>query len=181
MLMLTYARPATSPRQLAASGSVLAKGFTSGTLRLPAASVEGRGVVQLDDNGNCILHREEIDLVDAAARGTLRNRKSAQNLAEFLDVARRPDNIDPDEWAGTVASLLVGVPGAGAFDIEPLEDERESSVALAIFALVSAAGLCASYLALGGGEAHLFETAGTVCESVAESPYWYNQCVSDLF
>ena len=82
-------------------------------------------------------------------------------------------------WAvEVVAAILVGVPGAGALDIEPLADEREGALALAAFALVVASVLAVS-VSLGDSGTGAF--GASACDEVGESAYWYSQCVSDLF
>ncbi|EOD18980.1 hypothetical protein EMIHUDRAFT_458848 [Emiliania huxleyi CCMP1516] len=158
-------------------------------LRLPAASVEGRAVYCLEE-GRCVAHEESLDLVRTADSGRLRNRRAAENIAEFLDVARRPDGSEPEEWAAAVrARVLSGVPGAGALHLEPSEDPSEGVFALGCFALVAA---CAVRLSAGviGGEAttEAFGEGGdpdprvAVCEEIgARRSVDFSQCVSDLF
>ncbi|EOD33913.1 hypothetical protein EMIHUDRAFT_423574 [Emiliania huxleyi CCMP1516] len=157
-------------------------------LQLPAASVEGRAVYCLEE-GRCVAHEESLDLVRTADSGRLRNRRAAENIAEFLDVARRPDGSEPEEWAAAVrARVLSGVPGAGALHLEPSEDPSEGVFALGCFALVAA---CAVRLSAGviGGEAttEAFGEGGgdprvAVCEEIgARRSVDFSQCVSDLF
>lgn len=169
---------------------LFARAFATGTLRLPAAAVEGRAELTFDASGERVVrHVETIDLVRTADAGQLYNRRSAQDIAEFLDVARRPNDHDPDEWAAEVRSrVLAGVPGAGVLDVEPNEDESEAPLALAIFGMLTAAGLAISAGAFGGTEGVPFgeNEASQVCDSMmasigATSSEAYSQCVSDLY
>ena len=128
----------------------------------------------------CLLratHRRALDVLALGSR--LRNRRVAMNVAEFADI-RRPPLVDPDVWAVEVASrVLVGVPGAGPLDIEPLADEREGVVALVVFSLVSAAVLSLSVSALGDATG---VWGVSLCDEVGTSgTFAYDQCVSDLF
>ena len=67
------------------------------------------------------------------------NRLVAEALSIFLDVCRRPDTADPDEWAAAVRSrVLVGM---GVMDLQPNEDDTESAIALAFFATAIAASM----------------------------------------
>ena len=78
------------------------------------------------------------------------------------------------------ARVLARVPGAGVLDIEPSADDREGVVALAAFAVVSAAALAWSFVALSGESGTgVFTTS--ICDEVGASDAWYNQCVSDIF
>ena len=164
---------------------------SSGTLRLPCASVEGQALISLDEAGeHVIAHKESIDLVRLADRGRLLNRRAAQDLAEYLDVARRPDETDPDEWAATVrARVLSGVPGAGTLDLEPSTDPGEAPAALAAFALIAAVAVYVSAGVIGGesnGVPFGENANSAVCDEMmaaigSTSSQAYAQCVSDLF
>ena len=162
-------------------GGLFLRAATTRRLKLPCACVEGRSLLSIDERSGLVLQqRESIDVLDLAARNQLRNRKVAANVAEFLDVTRRPPEVDYDEWASAVASrVLSGVPGAGALDIEPLADGSEGTTALILFGLISAVAVSTSILTLGGATGVF---GHSVCDAVAgDSPYWYDQCVSDLF
>lgn len=152
----------------------------TGTIRLPAACAEGLATLRFDaESGLCVSHRESVDVVSLAARELLRNRKVAQNNAEFLDI-RRPPSVDSDVWAVEVAAgVLAGVPGAGPLDIEPMADEREGVIALGAFALVAAGLLSWSVSAIGDATG---VWGSTPCDEVNfESAWAYSQCVADLF
>ena len=170
------------------------RAFVTGTLRLPAAAVEGSARLTLDDAGELVvLHRETIDLVGLSDASMLQNRRVAQDVAEFLDVARRPDSIAPEDWSATVrARVLTGVPGAGVLDIEPTEGGAEAAAAVSAFAVVAAVGIAVSAALIGGeanGIAFGENENSRICDEVVnagmrseayQSP-WYSQCVSDLF
>ena len=165
-----------------ATATMFATAARTGTLRLPWAAVEGRGVVRLDAaSGAVVEHVESIDLCALADRGQLLNRRAAADAATFMDF-RRPRAVDPDEWAADVAArVLSGVPGAGVLDIEPSADDREGVAALGAFGLVAAAALAGS-LAFFAGDSGSNGVFGTsLCDEVAQSDAWYLQCVSDVF
>ena len=153
---------------------------STGTIRLPAACVEGLATLRFDAaSGLCVSHRERVDVVSLAAARRLSNRKVAANCAEFLDI-RRPLDVDSDVWAVDVAAgVLAGVPGAGPLDIEPLADEREGTLALAAFALVVVVVLSWSVGVVGDATGAF---GSTPCDEVNfESAWAYSQCVADLF
>ena len=171
-------------------GQIFKNALSTGTLRIPASTVEGTARLTLAkgemEEPVVVSHRESIDLVDLADAGTLLNRRSAQDVATFLDF-RRPARADPDEWAEQVrARVLSGVPGAGTLDIEPMADEREGLVALVGFAVLMSTALTAS-LALGLGGDHgavglAGEWGASVCDEIGSPGDWgYSQCVSDLY
>ena len=125
--------------------------------------------------------------------GRLLNRRAAQDVAEYLDVARRPDDVDPDEWAASVrARVLAGVPGAGVLDVEPMDPEdggREPAVALAAFALVTGVAAVAVAGFVSGeatGVSFGDNVNSAICDEMMASlgstrSQDYSQCVSDLF
>ena len=173
-------------------GQLFATALSTGKLRLPASAVEGTARFTLakgveESAYTVTAHRETIDLVDLADSGALLNRRSAQDVATFLDF-RRPESVDPDAWAEEVrARVLSGVPGAGSLDIEPMADEREGLVALVAFAAIMTAALSAS-LAIGLGGDHgatglAGEWGASVCDEVGSpgDDWGYSQCVSDLY
>ena len=139
--------------------------FASGEITLPVSVVEGTTVVAVrwdprgDARGTLVSVRESIDLVEEADGRRLRNRRAAQELAAWLDVARRPPDSgvaadeDADGWAGAVrARVLAGVPGAGALDVDPNEDDAAAGIAAALFGAVCLASLALSFeYFLGGG------------------------------
>jgi hypothetical protein len=138
-------------------------------------------------------HSEALDLVATAASGRLLNRRAAQDVAEYLDVARRPDDVAPEEWAARVrARVLAGVPGAGVLDVEPMDPEDggwEPAVALAAFALVTGVAAVAVAGALSGeatGVSFGDNDNSAICDEMMASlgstrSQDYSQCVSDLF
>ena len=160
--------------------------------RLPASAVEARASLSLRQ-GVCVRHSEALDLVATAASGRLLNRRAAQDVAEYLDVARRPDDVAPEEWAARVrARVLAGVPGAGVLDVEPMDPEdggREPAVALAAFALVTGVAAVAVAGALSGeatGVSFGDNDNSAICDEMMASlgstrSQDYSQCVSDLF
>lgn len=165
--------------------TLLGSAAATGTIRLPASAVEGTSRLRLESSGGeeaslvVSSHREAIDLVSTADAGQLRNRRSAQDVATFLDF-HRPSDVDPDEWAAQVkARVLAGVPGAGELDIDPMEDENEGVVALSAFALVSLVASTFFFNQLGGDAISTpFTTA--LCDEVAGTADW-GQCVSDMY
>ena len=160
--------------------------------RLPASAVEARSTLRLRQ-GVCVRHSEALDLVATAASGRLLNRRAAQDVAEYLDVARRPDDVAPEEWAATVrARVLAGVPGAGVLDVEPMDPEdggREPAVALAAFALVTGVAAVAVAGFVSGeatGVSFGDNVNSAICDEMMASlgstrSQDYSQCVSDLF
>ena len=106
---------------------------------------------QSNDNVHCIISlKESIDLVSEADKGRLENRRVAQEVASWIDVSRRPPEkefgIDANEWAGVVRQrMLMGVPGAGALDVDPNEDDVEGGIALLIFGVICVAVLAISF------------------------------------
>ena len=172
-------------------GQLFATALSTGKLRLAASAVEGTARLTLtpcQEESTYVVtsHRETIDLVELADAGALYNRRSAEDVATFLDF-RRPCRAEPDAWADQVrARVLSGVPGAGPLDIEPMADEREGLVALVAFAILMSAALSAS-LALGLGGDHgatglAGEWGASICDEIGSPGDWgYTQCVSDLF
>ena len=179
-----------------AVGKLLSSAASTGQLRLPCSSVEGTSRLRLeprrspdaessagDEDQQFVVSsiRDAIDHVSAADAGTLLNRKCAADVAMFLDM-RRPSAVDPDEWAATVRSrVLVGVPGAGTLDIEPMDDEREGSVALAAFAVLMLGAVIAALVTGLGGQVSTVNSdfGASLCDEVAAS--YYGQCVNDLY
>ena len=111
------------------------KAFNTGCITLPTSLVEGNTLLSINDNdtasydGNNIVSisiKESIDLVSEADKCRLQNRRVAQELAEWVDVSRRPPSYDYDEWASIVRQrVLTNVPGSGPLDVDPNEDDRE--------------------------------------------------------
>lgn len=135
------------------SAARLAKLFwtatTQGTIRLPRAEVEGRALLLFDaDSGRCVGHRESLPLLIECDAERLVNRLVASNFAAFLDVCRRPEHVDPDDWAGLVRRRVLPGTGAGVMDIQPNEDDSEGIVAIAFFflAVSGSLALTASFL-----------------------------------
>ena len=172
---------ATSAFSWRAVVELFAKAARTGRLALPTACIEGQALLRFEPGGGglCVAHRQRLDVLALAAASRLRNRKVAADAAEFLDI-RRPPPVAPDVWAVEVAAaVLVGVPGAGPLDIEPLADESEGAIALGTFALVALGALAATGR-LAGDAAGTTVFGDSLCDD-AESAYWYSQCVSDLF
>lgn len=127
-------------------GRLLWQAACTGEIQLPCALIQGRSVLTLEDPqenngaGYVISAEETLSLVDLAAASRLRNRRVAQDVAEWLDVARRPEGEAPVDWEYRVrAAVLSGVPSAGPLDIDPSEDPTDGLLAFAVVALVSAA------------------------------------------
>jgi hypothetical protein len=130
-------------------GRLLWQAARTGQIQLPSALVQGRCILTLDnglseeENGGgrrVILAEETISAVELASVSRLRNRRVAQDVAEWLDVARRPDGETPDDWENLVRqAVLFGVPGAGPLDLDPSEDPTDGVFAFGAVALVSAA------------------------------------------
>ncbi|KAL1530515.1 hypothetical protein AB1Y20_001416 [Prymnesium parvum] len=173
-----------------ALGRLLFEAAATSTLRLPASFVEGTAVFTLDERGTHVIsHKERIDLVGLADSGRLLNRRCAQDCALFLDVCRRPDSVDPDDWAARVRSrVLARVPGAGVLDVEP-GDDAEGAFAIGAFAIVAlgVAGCIASAIAGDARGVDFADSARTaMCEQMmatigSKSSQAYLQCISDLF
>ena len=117
--------------------------FTQGTLRLPRAEVEGRALLLFDDAGagRCVEHRESLPLLIECDAERLVNRLVASNFAAFLDVCRRPDRADPEDWAALVRRRVLPGTGAGVMDIQPNEDDSDGVVALGFFFLAFSGSL----------------------------------------
>mmetsp|Transcript_8151 Transcript_8151/g.17715 ORF Transcript_8151/g.17715 Transcript_8151/m.17715 type:complete len:269 (-) Transcript_8151:140-946(-) len=159
---------------------LIARAVTQGNITIPCASVEGTAYLEIDsESGKCTRHKERIDTISEADGNRLLNRKVARNTAEFLDI-RRPPNVDPDEWAGIVESrVLSGVPGAGALDIEPMDQTESDSGA---FFLVISLVLSVAVTFLVG---FLDQSEGSeirICEQVsALGDFSYEQCLADIY
>ncbi len=140
--------------------------FVTGNITLPISCVEGCTVLTMkqqqqqvqeehsvvsnstDTNADyfvTISIKESIDLVLEADKNRLQNRRVAQELASWIDVSRRPPNFDVDDWAGKVSRILSSVPGAGALDFDPNENDAEGIMALVLFGIVSIAVLGVSF------------------------------------
>ena len=121
---------------------VFQKAFQTGSIDLPLNVVEGNTQLKISEQKNSnhvsilsISIKESIDLIRESDMSRLLNRKVAQELASWLDVSRRPLNMDGKEenWAGIVRDrVLTNVPGAGALDIDP-NDENDGPGALLVF------------------------------------------------
>jgi hypothetical protein len=110
-------------------GQVFQNAFKTGTICLPVNIIQGNTYLKIlkeDDSSKVLISTSEfIDLVKEADLGRLQNRKVAQELASWLDVSRRPIDMDGKEvqWAASVRErILKGVPGAGPLDVDPNED-----------------------------------------------------------
>jgi len=140
--------------------------FVTGNITLPISCVEGCTVLTMkqqkqvqeehsvvsnstDTNADyfvTISIKESIDLVLEADKNRLQNRRVAQELASWIDVSRRSPNFDVDNWAGMVRKrILSSVPGAGALDFDPNENDSEGAIALVLFGIVSIAVLGVSF------------------------------------
>ncbi|CAJ1954888.1 unnamed protein product [Cylindrotheca closterium] len=103
--------------------------FQTGTIVLPRYSVKGNTRFRLIQDGSAtqavtIILEESIDLVEEADSLRLQNRVVAQEFASWLDVSRKPPIADEVDWASKVRQrILTNVPGAGALDVDPNEDE----------------------------------------------------------
>ncbi len=114
---------------------VFQNAFQTGTIQLPVFLVEGNSrlkIVRKEEGASnmespvSISIAESIDLVKEADSSRLQNRRVAQELASWLDVSRRPMEMDGKErdWADIVRErILMNVPGAGPLDVDPNEDE----------------------------------------------------------
>ena len=130
------------------------KAFNTGCITLPISLVEGNTLLSIkdDDIVSCdsisISIKESIDLVSEADKCRLQNRRVAQELAEWVDVSRRPPSKDYDEWASIVRQrILINVPGAGPLDVDPNEDDTEGVIVLAFSAFcVAVLGLSFQYI-----------------------------------
>eukprot|EP00979_Chaetoceros_neogracilis_P014665 scaffold4807_cov222-Chaetoceros_neogracile.AAC.3 len=131
--------------------------FQTGVITLPVSRVEGSTrlrISTLDTNNSSSIIRvsisESIDLIREGDLGRLQNRKVAQELAAWLDVSRRPEEISEETWAGIIRSrVLSGVPGAGVLDVDPNEDD-ESVFAVFTFGVAYLIALSISYNLLLG-------------------------------
>jgi len=134
--------------------------FETGVITLPISRVEGSTRLKIstrtssstlgDNNCTRLSIKESIDLVREGDLGRLQNRKVAQELAAWLDVSRRPGDTSEESWAGIVRSrILSAVPGAGALDIDPNEEE-EGALALLVFGVTCLMALTLSYNLLLG-------------------------------
>lgn len=129
-----------------AVGHLLTTYVTTATLRIPLACIEGHSditVLQQDKHHHhqeddvqtqCIVRIDE-ELVYAAElkRGALQNRKCADDLRLFLEVARRYETSNV--WYDTVARALPwsDVPGSNPLDVDQTE---EGPMAAAIFCAI---------------------------------------------
>eukprot|EP00980_Cylindrotheca_fusiformis_P028922 scaffold22677_cov139-Cylindrotheca_fusiformis.AAC.6 len=107
-------------------GKMFQVAFQTGTMTLPVYTVQGSTRLSVDERKKCLHLLESIDLVEEADRLRLQNRLVAQELASWLDVSRRPPLPleAADEWASIVRQrILTNVPGAGALDIDPNDND----------------------------------------------------------
>ena len=121
----------------------------TGCITLPISLVEGNTILSIkDDDTVSISIKESIDLVSEADKCRLQNRRVGQELAEWLDVSRRPSSKDYDEWASIVRQrVLANVPGAGPLDVDPNEDDTEGVIVLAFSAFcVAMLGITFQYV-----------------------------------
>lgn len=124
--------------------SLFQRAFETGSVTLPIVLIEGSTRLFLSRTG--LLISETVDLIEEADNKRLQNRRVAQELASWLDVSRRPKNIDREEWASQVRQrILSDVRGAGALDIDQNEDGSEGAIALLIFGVVSVVAVLLSF------------------------------------
>lgn len=76
-----------------------------------------------------VSHKETLNLVQLLNRGTLKNRKLATDLLEFLDT-RRPANFGLNQWNDVILEKVPfrNVPGMRQFDIDGLEAEDQEKL-----------------------------------------------------
>lgn len=128
------------------------RAFATGKIALPISLIEGSTIVRVIGKSGCadlsLSVKESIDLVAEADKGRLQNRRVAQELASWLDIRRPPDykeSKDVETWASIVRQrILSGVAGAGALDVDPME-EGEAGIALVLSGAVSLAALILSF------------------------------------
>lgn len=125
-------------------GQVFQYAFQTGTIKLPVSLVEGntRLKIRKEESSSkvVITSSESIDLVREADLGRLQNRIVAQELASWLDVSRRPFDMDGKEieWAVTVRErILTGVPGAGPLDVDPNEDGPGALLSFGVLLIIA--------------------------------------------
>ena len=125
-------------------GTVFQQAFQTGTIKLPVILVEGNTrlkILQEEQYSKVrISLSESIDLVREADLGRLQNRIMAQELASWLDVSRRPFDMDgkETEWAETVRErILTNVPGAGPLDVDPNEDGPGVLLSFALLLIIT--------------------------------------------
>lgn len=120
--------------------------FATGNITLPISCVEGNTILTIkqasdvaDSGGDfTVTIKESIDLVSEADKNRIQNRRVAQELAAWIDVARRPPKFNVDDWAGMVRQrILSSVPGTGALDVDPNESDSDGVVALVLFGFIS--------------------------------------------
>jgi hypothetical protein len=131
--------------------------FATQRLRIPLACIEGTSTLEFsssssdedDDDGKVVSITEELGLAqDLQQRGTLKNRKCAEDLRLFLETARRRGE---SSWDDVVATKLpwMSVPGMGALDIEESSDDPIVPVlflAFSAFVILGFAALAAPEL-----------------------------------
>ena len=76
-----------------------------------------------------ISSKEKLNLVRSIDQGILKNRKLANDLLEFLD-ARRPNSIFLTQWNDLLKTRINtrSVPGMGQFDIDGLDNEKQTVI-----------------------------------------------------
>lgn len=116
-----------------------ARAVTTGKLRIPTACIEGTSSCRVDSSGNLIrVEEEDLSYVMDLSRGTLQNRKCADDLDYFLQVARRPRDYSEEEWESHVRNVLVWSTVPGYTDPLYVEQNREDSVGIVYFGIVMA-------------------------------------------
>jgi hypothetical protein len=124
--------------------------FTTKRLRIPLACIEGTSTFEFSSSsdGKVVSITEDLGLAqDLQQRGTLKNRKCAQDLRLFLETARRTG----EAWDDVVATKLpwMSVPGMGALDVEESSDDPIVPVlflAFSAFVILGFAALAAPEL-----------------------------------
>jgi hypothetical protein len=150
-------------------GQVFLKAFETGTIYLPEMVVQGTSRLKISQSKEKIQVSltESIDLVKEADLSRLQNRIVAQEFASWLDVSRRPYQLEEVLWASKVRKrILATVPFAGALDIDPNEEDGPDTVLGFAFVCIAAFGIL--YKVLLG---ELSESQGQVsalCEEAAK-------------
>lgn len=135
--------------------------FQTGIIKLPISSIEGNTILSIlidesvkNEKNNEVDSRmeisikESIDLVNEADIGRLQNRRVAQELASWLDVSRRPDEIGTtiEEWASQVRSRIISTtPGAGILDVDPNAEEEDNNPVSTLFGGLVIAGFALAF------------------------------------
>ena len=108
-----------------AVGKLFSDAIATGKLRIPLACIEGTSELVFSNDGMLLSISEDLSYAQDLARGSLQNRKCADDLRLFLETGRRISSNN--NWDDIVAQALPwsSVPGSNPLDVTPMEEGEE--------------------------------------------------------